>query len=145
MLQYSVSILTSKLVLERPFSVLTEDSRMVNASPQSASLAELLSDRARSSSDSRLVAEAIGGLSLVLVFHFWRVAGWYLLVAIGACFLGYGAWAIANRELLGLGAASRARTLALRTVSVIAAACGIGGALFLIMVLLARTLGRVIS
>lgn len=119
---------------------------MVNLSRESAaSLLDLLNARARASSDSRLAANAIGGMALVLTFSIWRIPAWYALVAIGACFLAYGIWAIANRELVEARTASRAGKAALRTLAFIAATCGVGAGIFLLMVVLARTLGRIIS
>lgn len=119
---------------------------MAHTSPQPGdSLSEFLLGRARSSSDSRLVADAVGGIVLVLTFGSWRVPGWYALVAVGVCFLGYGVWAIADREILDAGQASRARRLALSIVSLVAAATGVAGGIFLIMLVLARALGRIMS
>ena len=116
-----------------------------SAQETSVSLPDFLTARARASSDSRLVADAIGGLALILTFSLWRIPAWYALVAAGTCFLGYGLWAIAHRELCARDAVSRPARVALRTLSLIAAGLGLAAGIFLILVVLARALGRIIS
>lgn len=109
------------------------------------SLPEFLSARARGSSDTRLVADAVAGLVAVVAFSFWRGPGWYMLVAAGACFLCYGTWAIANRELADApGASGWARAL-LKTLAAAFAAFGLAAAVFLMLAVLAKLIGRVIS
>ena len=119
---------------------------MADAVPETTvSLPEYLTARARGASDLRLAMDAIGGLLMILTFSFWRVPAWYALVGIGSCFLSYGAWAIANRELVESSDAPRRRLLALKTLSSMAATCGVAAGIFLIMVVLAKVLGRIIS
>jgi hypothetical protein len=68
--------------------------------PANASLAELLSARARRTPADRLLIDIIGG-GLVAVVALWaRPAGWVALLAAATCFVAYGAWAIAERRLL---------------------------------------------
>ena len=108
------------------------------------SLPAYLAARARAASDTRLAVDAIAGLLVVVTFNFWHVPGWYLLVAVGACFLFYGTWAIANRELVETPLGSRNRSM-LRALAAMSAAMGIGAALFLALAVLAKVIGPVIS
>ena len=120
-------------------------SPQVEVEDKGHSLPEFLAPRARAPSDSRLVADAVGGMLLVLVFSFWRVTAWYLLVAVGACFLSYGAWAIANRELAELDPAQNRKRRAVRALAVASAAVGFAALAFLMVAVLARIIGQVIS
>jgi hypothetical protein len=108
------------------------------------SLPEFLAERARASSDTRLAVDAIAGLVFMITFSFWRIPAWYLLVAIGACFLFYGTWAIAGRELAE-GTATRRERMLLRALSTISAAVGLASAAFLMLAVVAKLIGRVIS
>ena len=115
-----------------------------SAGDSTNSLPAFLAARARAASDTRLAIDAMAGLVVVVVFNFWQVPGWYLLVAIGACFLCYGTWAIANRELAELPPGSRNRAI-LRALAALSAATGIGAAVFLALAVLGALIGRVIS
>ena len=117
---------------------------VMNTSEPGNSLPEFLAERARASSDLRLAVDAIAGLVVVTTFSFWRVPAWYLLVAIGACFLFYGTWAIAGRELAEGTATPRTRML-LKALSTISAVVGFGAAAFLALAVVAKLIGRVIS
>ena len=62
-------------------------------------LREFLAARARRASDARLALNAGGGL-LGLTCALWlRPAGWLVLAALATCFVAYGAWGMADREL----------------------------------------------
>ena len=108
------------------------------------SLPEFLAERARTSSDTRLAVDAIAGLVVMITFSFWRIPAWYLLVPIGACFLFYGTWAIAGRELAEGAATPRARML-LKALSTVSAVVGFAAAAFLALAVVAKLIGRVIS
>lgn len=116
----------------------------VESRPDSSSLPAFLAARARASSDTRLAINAFAGLATVVIFSFWQVPGWYLLVAIGACFLFYGTWAIANRELAEATPGSSNRSM-LRALAAMSAAMGIGAAVFLALAVLGKMIGTVIS
>lgn len=117
---------------------------MPPADPAS-SLPEFLASRARASSDARLALDAIVGLVVVVAFSIWRIPAWYLLVALGACFLCYGTWAIANRELAEMTGDSRWKATFLRALSTLSAAAGFGALAFLLLAVLAKLIGPVIS
>jgi hypothetical protein len=68
--------------------------------PSNASLAELLSARARRTPRDRLALDIIGG-ALVAAAALWaRPAGWVVLTAAAVCFAAYGCWALAEVHLL---------------------------------------------
>jgi hypothetical protein len=62
-------------------------------------LSALLAARARAASDGRLALDAGGGLIAASLALAVRPPAWPLLVAAATCFLGYGAWGIADRAL----------------------------------------------
>src|SRR4051812_32971772 len=74
--------------------------------------AEILFDflmmRARSSSDARLMIDAVSGFAVGAAAILWRGPGWYAIMAAGICFLCYGGWGIADRELRERADADRA-------------------------------------
>ena len=115
-------------------------------SPQSsdASLPEFLAERARASSDTRLLVDAIAGLVVAVTFSIWRIPGWYLLAAAGACFLFYGIWAIAGRELAEAPAPASQRMI-LKGLGIVSAIAGFAAAAFLVLAVMAKLIGRVIS
>jgi hypothetical protein len=121
------------------------ETRRLHSGEDGGSLPEYLSARARASSDARLALDAIVGLLCVVAFSLWRVPGWYLLVGIGACFLSYGTWAIANRELADLSEESRLKTRLLRALSALSAAAGFAAVAFLMLAVLAKLIGPIIS
>lgn len=116
-------------------------------SPRSpeTSLADFLVERARAASDTRLLIDTIGGLLVAVTFGIWQIPAWYLLSAIGACFLFYGVWAIARRELEELRADAPRRRMILQALSIIGAVGGFAAVAFLMLAVLARLIGRVIS
>lgn len=109
------------------------------------SLAEFLSTRARRSSDGRLALDVACGFVVALAAAVWHGPGWRLLTPAALCFLGYGAWGIADRELLErIGAPPRSLTL-LRTARLAAAIVGIAAAVTLVLTGMAVALGTIIS
>ena len=109
------------------------------------SLPEFLAERARASSDTRLLVDAILGLVVAVTFSIWRIPAWYLLAAAGACFHLYGMWAIAGRELAEVPADKARRRMLFRTLGAVSAVGGIAAAVFLVLAVMAKLIGRVIS
>lgn len=119
---------------------------MIDSIPRpDASLPEFLAARARHASDGRLVADAIAGAVGAVAVAYWK-PGWYLLLGIAVCFFAFGLWGIADRELgERSGAGSRATLALLLMLRVVAAALGFLAAAFLMMSVLGKSLGRIIS
>ena len=109
------------------------------------SLTEFLSARARHSSDARLALDVAGGFVIAVAAALWHGPGWRLITPAAACFLAYGAWGIADRELLErIGATPRSLTL-LRAARLAAAIVGIVAAVSLVLIGMAVALGTIIS
>ncbi|HYC52383.1 MAG TPA: hypothetical protein VEB19_14825 [Gemmatimonadaceae bacterium] len=118
---------------------------MIDTVPRpDASLPEFLAARARHTSDGALAACAGVGVFTVVAGAIWALPGWYALIAFGTCLLAFGAWGIADRELAEReprGALPRA----LRGARALATVAGFAAGLFLMMVILGKALGRIIS
>lgn len=71
-----------------------------DAVPANASLAEILSARARRTPRDRLAIDAIGGFLIAGTAGWARPSGWVLVAAAAGCFAFYGIWALAERHLL---------------------------------------------
>lgn len=114
--------------------------------PPNASLAELLSARARRTPQDRLVIDVAGGI-LVAVAAFWaKPGGWVAIAAAAGCFVGYGCWALAERRLLPLPWPEQVRHEARwRAVQAAAAVVGIGAFVLLLFAALGIALGTIIS
>jgi hypothetical protein len=109
------------------------------------SLAQFLSSRARRSSDGRLALDVACGFVVALAAVIWHGPGWRLITPAALCFLGYGAWGIADRELLErIGAGPRSLTL-LRVARLAAAIVGIVAAVTLVLTGMAVALGTIQS
>jgi hypothetical protein len=111
-----------------------------------ASLAEYLAARARASTDGRLVADVIAGACVVIAVAAWRPTGWLCLIGAAACFVAFGAWGIADREL---GERADTPRGAMRSVLVVvrtlALGLGVLAAALALFAALALTLGTWIS
>ncbi|MCL4215359.1 MAG: hypothetical protein KJZ74_15765 [Gemmatimonadales bacterium] len=68
--------------------------------PANASLAELLSARARRTPRDRLAIDVVGGLLIAGTAVWARPGGWLIVAAAAGCFTFYGIWALAERHLL---------------------------------------------
>ena len=109
------------------------------------SLTEFLASRARHSSDTRLALDVAGGFVVALGAAIWQGPGWRLMTEAAACFLAYGAWGIADRELIERTAATlRIKTL-LRAARLAAVIAGTVAAATFILIGMAVALGRIIS
>lgn len=114
--------------------------------PSDASLAEILSARARRTPFDRLVIDLVGG-GLVVAAAMWaRPGGWVALASAASCFLGYGAWAIAERRLSPVPWPATVRHEEIwRAVRGAAAFVGIGGFVLLLFATLGLALGSIVS
>jgi hypothetical protein len=111
-----------------------------------ASLPEFLAARARHASDARLALDASGGFVFVLLAVLWRGPGWHLVLGAAACFLAFGVWGIADRELGERAGAGPSRILQLLHLArLIAVAIGVVGFALLLVSAMAVALGRMIS
>jgi len=119
---------------------------MIDTIPrQNASLLDLLAARARHSSDGKLAANAVGGVTAAAMAAYWTGPGWEILLSAATCFYCFGVWGIADRELGERPDATPPAAAALRAVRLAAAALGFGAAMFLALAMLGSALGRMIS
>jgi hypothetical protein len=63
------------------------------------SLTAFLARRARTSTDARLIVDAVIGFVVALASLLAHGPIWHLFTSAGICFLSFGAWGIADREL----------------------------------------------
>jgi len=109
-------------------------------------LPEFLALRARHASDGRLALDAAGGLFGVAASALLRPPGWVVLSAAGLCFVAFGGWGIADRELSERRATiGRVGASLLLVARAIAAALGALAGVLLIFAAVAFTLGAWIS
>lgn len=108
------------------------------------SLTAFLARRARTSSDARLIIDAVVGFIVATASLLAHGPVWHLFTSAGICFLSYGAWGIADRELSERAVGSiYARLLAVARV--FSAVIGFLAAAVLLTGALAVAIGRVIS
>jgi hypothetical protein len=65
------------------------------------SLVDFLARRARTASDARLIVDAVVGFVVAVAALLAQGPVWYLFTSAGICFLSFGAWGIADREIGG--------------------------------------------
>ena len=120
---------------------------MIDTVPRpDASLPELLAARARHASDTRLALDAALGALVAVAAVFWRGPGWYFLASLAGCFLAFGFWGIADRELgERANGGSRLTRELLRIARIIAGVVGAIAAVATMLMALALALGRMIS
>lgn len=117
-----------------------------SASRNDASLPDVLATRARNASDGRLVLDVVGGLVVAIALALWRPAAWLIPFGISVCFLCFGVWGIADRELGERPATERQALLgALRVARGSAALIGGAAAVLTVLVALGTALGTWIS
>jgi hypothetical protein len=107
-------------------------------------LLEFLVMRARASSDARLAIDAVAGFTVGTSAALWRGPGWKALAAAGLCFLCFGVWGIADRELRDRPEASRT-TQWLGVLRIVAGVLGLGGMIAFVLFAMAIALGTIIS
>ncbi len=114
--------------------------------PTNASLAELLSARARRTSRDRLALDVAGGALIAAAALWARPSGWVVVAAAAGCFAAYGIWAFAELRLLPRPWPEREPHASLwRTVQAGAAIVGIGSFVLLLFAALGLALGTIIS
>jgi hypothetical protein len=111
-----------------------------------ATLPAALAERARGASDLRLAADVTGGIIAILLALMWGGKLGFFLLAAGGCFLGFGVWGIADRELSERGPdASSRQTRLLQLAKYVATIVGAISAALLAVGIMALLIGRVIS
>ena len=112
---------------------------------QEETLGEILAERARRASDSILAGHAIAATFAVVAIAAWRGPLWDARLSIAIGFLAFGIWGIADRDLRSNKPLSHGMRLTLRSARLVSAICGFSALAYLMMSLLGRTLGRIIS
>jgi len=112
---------------------------------QEESLGQFLASRARDISDSRLAGNAIAAALMAVGVAAWRGPLWDVRIGIAVCVLAFGIWGVADRDLEQDATASRHKVLGLRLTRLVAAATGFAAAAYVMMALLGRAIGKVIS
>ena len=120
---------------------------MIDTIPRpDAGLPEFLAARARHASDTRLAADAIGGMLVAITAAAMQFPLWFLVVGAALCFLTFGVWGIADRELGERGdSAPRSLQLSLRGAQALAVIVGTVAFVSVMLVLMGIALGRIIS
>jgi hypothetical protein len=123
----------------------TVPSPIETARDREETLGEFLATRARRASDTYLAGHAITAVLAAVAIAAWRGPLWDVRLSIAVCFLSFGIWGVADRDIAQQESASRPTRWALRATRVIAAVCGFAAGAYLMMALLGRALGRIIS
>jgi hypothetical protein len=110
-----------------------------------ASLADILSARAKATPPSRLLIDIVGGAAVAAVTLWARPFAWFPLAAAALCLLAYGMWALAERRLESAQPQSERADFLLELSQRAAAAVGIAAFLGLLFGLLGVAFGPVIS
>jgi hypothetical protein len=108
-------------------------------------LGEFLASRARSASEMRLVGDAAFSVLAAVAVGVWRGPLWDVRIAIALCFLAFGVWGVADRDLARRAGQSGQPILLPRVTRIAAAILGFGAAAYLMLSLLGRAIGKVIS
>lgn len=111
--------------------------------PTNASLAALLSARARRTPLDRLALDVIGGVLVAAAALWARPTGWVAIAAAG-CFASYGVWALAEVRLLPQSEPEPHEDL-WEGVQGAAAVFGIGSFALLLFAAVGLALGPIIS
>jgi hypothetical protein len=110
-----------------------------------ASLPEFLATRARHASDARLAIDVGAGLVVASAAVLWRGTAWVVIASAAGCFLAYGGWGIADRELGEREPTGLPATKSLRAARAAAAVTGAIAAIALLISGLAVAFGSVKS
>ena len=113
-----------------------------NRNPE-VTLVDFLARRARTSTDARLIVDAVVGFIVAIAALLSRGPVWYLFVSAGLCFLSFGAWGIADREM-SERAADRVSKM-LGVARIISATIGFIAVVFLVLGALGVALGTIVS
>ena len=114
--------------------------------PGNASLAELLSARARRTPRDRLVLDVIGGILIAATAGWARPSGWVVVAAVAGCFAFYGIWALAELRLLPRPWPERAANEGIwEAVQGAAAVLGVGSFVLLLIAAVGVGLGPIKS
>ena len=108
------------------------------------SLTDFLARRARAASDARLIVDAVVGFVVAVAALLAQGPVWYLFSSAGICFLSFGAWGIADREL-GERQAASVTTRWLQFARFSSAIIGFTAAGVFLVRALGVAIGRVIS
>lgn len=106
-----------------------------------ASLAEVLTARARAASDTRLALDFAGGFVFAASAYIWRPKGWFLVLSAAICFAAYGAWGIADRELRSTTRPPLVHPYVLHTIRVVGVIAGTAAMAALLCAVVAIPLG----
>ena len=118
---------------------------MEPVSASEATLADVLGERARHTSRSRLLLDAGGGV-LVAVAALWaRPPGWALLATVACCVACYGLWAFAERRLRPVAGVPRADDRLWGAIWRVTATLGVLAFVLMLLLFLGLALGRLIS
>ena len=109
------------------------------------SLGEVIAERARRASETRLAGDAISAVLAAVAIGVWRGPLWDVRIAIALCFLAFGLWGVADRDLARRSDAPPRATLLPRATRVVAGILGFGSFAYVMVSLLGRAIGRVIS
>jgi hypothetical protein len=107
-------------------------------------LPAFLARRARNASDAHLVIDAVVGFVVAVAALLAQGPVWYLFASAGICFLSFGAWGIADRELNERVQRSLASRL-LAFARVVSATVGFIAAASVLIGAMGVAIGRVIS
>lgn len=114
--------------------------------PSNASLAELLSARARRTPRDRLILDVVGGLLVAAAAAWAQPSGWVVIAAASACFAAYGVWGLAEVHLLPRPwPESVSREPLWRAVQAIAALAGVAAFVLFLFAALGVALGPIKS
>ena len=113
-------------------------------SEREETLSEFLASRARRASDTRLAAHAVAAVVALIAIVFWRGPGWDIRLSVAVGLLAFAVWGVADRDLAQQDATTR-RARYLRAARALSAVAGYTAGAYLLMALLARMLGRIIS
>jgi hypothetical protein len=114
--------------------------------PPDATLAEVLSYRARNTPQSRLVIDIAGGVAVAAMTVWARPGGWVTLASAAVCFAAYGAWGWINQSLSAMHTpAGDAVIRRWRMLQLVAAGIGISAFVLFLVAALGIALGKIIS
>jgi hypothetical protein len=107
-------------------------------------LLEFLARRARGAADAHLMVDAVVGFVVAIAALLAQSTAWHLFASAGICFLSFGCWGLADRELAQRGHAGRAASW-LAAGRVATAIAGFTAFAILVVGALGIAIGRVIS